>query len=126
MKKLLCINMLLACAVLFFSGCSKKDQFASKPRKVVYKITGSEGTMINTVIYTNETGEVTTIPGHSGSSWTSEEITIPGFIREITVGAVGTGPQELSTLTAQILISGDVKSENTAVGKALNPEATYN
>ena len=118
MKKVKLFCLFLLAIPFMVTSCSKDDETtpATEAKKVQYKIIGSEGVNISTVVYYDGESAVSKT-GDFGSEWTSEgEVTTKTPI----ISANGTGPNDGSTLKAQIIIDGKVVKESAAsTGKIL-------
>lgn len=123
--KLLSLTLFLGISVLLFS-CSKDDDDApSGSHKVVFKAVGSSGVNVGVAVYTDGSGKNESFTSLSGSTWTSEEYTIPASAQMVTFGANGTGPDANSTLVAEIWVDGVKKAEGKSTGTILSASANY-
>lgn len=114
------------CSILFISACSSKDSdpTPSGSKTVTYKIIGSEGVNIMSIVYYSGTSPVSK-SGDFGTTWTSDPITSNVFGISISANAIG--PSDNSTLKAQILENGKVIKENeVSTGKALSTTLSLN
>lgn len=123
--KLLSLTLFLGVSVLLFS-CSKDDDDApAGSHKVVFKAVGSSGVNVGIAVYTDGSGKTESFTSLSGSGWTSEEYIIPASAQMVSFGANGTGPEENSTLVAEIWVDGVKKAEGKSTGKVLSASASY-
>ncbi|GAA4211202.1 hypothetical protein GCM10022289_39830 [Pedobacter jeongneungensis] len=116
-------------ALVLFTGlmsCKKDDaETPSKSsHKVVFKLEASAGSNISTVVYGYDT-QVTTATSLSGTTWTSQEITVPAGTISLNIAAGATGANATSTLKARIYVDGELKSEGTSSGAVLSASASY-
>lgn len=106
------------------SSCSKDDDPAPgmEVKTVQYKIIGSAGVNINTVVYYDGDSPVSKT-GNFGNEWTSDE-NISSKTPIITANAIG--PNDDSTLEAQILVDGKVVKRTAASsGKVLQTNISF-
>jgi len=124
MKNLKTLSLLLIALTFVISSCSKDDDGSpgTEAKKVQYKIIGSTGVNISTIVYYNGDSPVSKT-GNFGSEWTSEA-NISAKTPMITAGAMG--PNDNSTLKAQIIIDGKVVKESAvSTGKVLHTNVSY-
>ncbi|WP_099365401.1 MmpS family transport accessory protein [Sphingobacterium sp. 1.A.4] len=124
MKNFKLLSLILLVLPIFFSSCSKDDGPSDDPveRKVQYKIIGSAGVNITTIVYYDGDTPVSKT-GSFGSEWTSE---VGVSTKTPMASANGTGPDDGSTLKAQIIIDGKVVKESApSTGKILQTNVSY-
>lgn len=124
MKKLTTLLLALFSLTLIFSSCSKDDDNGDPqgPKKVQYKIIGSNDVNITTIVYMEGDDHVTKT-GDFGKEWTSPEVSVKQ-IAIITANAHGT--TDNSSLKCQILVNGKVvKESGVSTGKILTTNTSY-
>lgn len=113
--------LLLTVAILIssaFISCSKNKD-SEVTYKVKYKVTGSAGVKISSLVYaTDGTGGMNTITDMNKQTFESEELTFAkkGYA---TMSLNARGPDASSTIKAQIFINGELAKESTATGTIL-------
>lgn len=123
MKNFKIFSLLLLALTFVFSSCSKDDEPTpgSETKEVQYKIIGSTGVNISTIVYYDGDTPVSKT-GDFGSEWTSEAKI---STKTPMISANGMGPNDNSTLKAQILVDGKVVKESAAsTGKILQTNAS--
>lgn len=123
MKNLKIFSMLLLALTFAFSSCSKDDDTPStENKKVQYKLIGSAGVNISVIVYYDGDSPVSKT-GNFGSEWTSDA-NISSKTPAISANAIG--PNDNSTLKAQILVDGKVVKESAvSTGKVLTTNISY-
>lgn len=124
MKNLKIFSLLLLALTFVFSSCSKDDDGTpgTGTKKVQYKLIGSTGVNISTIVYYDGDNPVSKT-GNFGSEWTSEA-NISSKTPTISANAIG--PNDNSTLKAQILVDGKVvKESGVSTGKVLTTNVSY-
>ncbi|MGV6943794.1 MmpS family transport accessory protein [Sphingobacterium kyonggiense] len=125
MKRLATLFLALFSLTLIFSSCSKDDDNNDPdggPKKVQYKIIGSNDVNITTIVYM-EGDDYVSKTGDFGKEWTSPEVSVKQ-IAIITANAHGT--TDNSTLKCQILVNGKVvKESGVSTGKILTTNTSY-
>lgn len=120
-KNLFLMTLLVGATSFSIISCSDKDNATPETggsAKVEYKLVGSEGVDITTIVYYADNSTVTR-SGNFGSTWKSDEVT--NDETRTIISANATGPSDQSTLKAQILIDGKVVKENpVSMGKILS------
>lgn len=127
MKKFPLVALLAVVVTLSFVRCSKDDDGGpAGSHRVVFKAVASENAQISTVVYTNESGDPTTVTGVDASTWTSEELTFPAATPLIAIGVNGSTTDDKSgELTVQIIVDGEVVKENTSTGPILSAQTSF-
>ncbi|WP_156309041.1 MmpS family transport accessory protein [Sphingobacterium endophyticum] len=118
MKNLRNLSLILLSLTFTLSSCSKDDEPTpgSETKEVQYKIIGSTGVNISTIVYYDGDTPVSKT-GNFGSEWTSEAKI---STKTPMISANGMGPNDNSTLKAQIIVDGKVVKESAAsTGKIL-------
>lgn len=121
-SKTLSLSFIVLAVTILFS-CKKEDN--SGTHKVKFKAETSSGAKLTSVLYTNETGDITTNSTLNSSSFSSSELTIPSSIPVITFSASGTGASAGSTIMVQIWVDGNLVKESVGTGTALSATTTY-
>jgi hypothetical protein len=124
MKDLKFYSLLLLALTFVFSSCSKDDETTpgSETKQVQYKIIGSSGVNISTIVYYDGDTPVSKT-GDFGSEWTSEAKI---STKTPMISANGSGPNDNSTLKAQIIVDGKVVKESAAsTGKILQTNVSF-
>lgn len=124
MKNLNFYSLLLLALTFVFSSCSKDDETTpgSETTQVQYKIIGSSGVNISTIVYYDGDTPVSKT-GDFGSEWTSEAKI---STKTPMISANGSGPNDNSTLKAQIIVDGKVVKESAAsTGKILQTNVSF-
>lgn len=116
-------------ALVLFTGLMscKKDERESPSKsshKVVFKLEASAGSNISTVVYGYDS-QITTATSLSGTTWTSQEITVPAGTISINIAANAIGANTNSTLKAQIYVDGELKREGASSGAILSASASW-
>ncbi len=124
MKNLRLFILALLSLTFVISSCSKDDDGTPSEgaKKVQYKIIGSAGVNISTIVYYDGDTPVSKT-GDFGAEWTSEA----GITAKTPmVTANGIGPTDASTLKAQIIVDGKVVKESAASsGKVLQTSVSF-
>lgn len=120
--KILSVSFVVLAATLLFS--CKKDDAKKASYEVEYKVTVSSGSL-NSIAYTNNQGDMTTLTSVSGTTWTSGKITVPSSVQAISAGGSGVSANASAVMTVQIIVDGEVKKENTSTGTIMSASATY-
>lgn len=118
MKNLRNLSLILLSLTFTLSSCSKDDEPTpgSETKEVQYKIIGSTGVNISTIVYYDGDTPVSKT-GNFSSEWTSEAKI---STKTPMISANGMGPNDNSTLKAQIIVDGKVVKESAAsTGKIL-------
>jgi len=124
MKNLRKVSLILLSLAFTFSSCSKDDDPTpgSETKEVQYKIIGSSGVNISTVVYYDGDTPVSKT-GNFGSEWTSDAKI---STKTPMISANGIGPNDNSTLKAQIIVDGKVVKESAASsGKVLQTSISF-
>lgn len=124
MKNLRNLSLILLSLAFTFSSCSKDDEPTSESEtvEVQYKIIGSTGVNISTVVYYDGDTPVSKT-GDFGKEWTSD---VKISTKTPMISANGTGPDDNSTLKAQIIVDGKVVKESAASsGKILQTNVSF-
>ncbi len=124
MKNLKIFSLLLLALTFVFSSCSKDDDDmpGTGTKKVQYKLIGSTGVNISTIVYYDGDNPVSKT-GNFGNEWTSEA-NISSKMPAISASAIG--PNDNSTLKSQILVDGKVvKESGVSTGKVLTTNVSY-
>ncbi|MGH2624898.1 MAG: MmpS family transport accessory protein [Sphingobacterium sp.] len=124
MKNLRNLSLILMSLAFTFSSCSKDDEPTpeSDTKEVQYKIIGSTGVNISTIVYYDGDTPVTKT-GDFGNEWTSDAKI---STKTPMISANGIGPDDNSTLKAQIIVDGKVVKENAAsTGKILQTNISF-
>lgn len=119
MKKSFLFFAFALLGIFLMGGCSKSDSPAGGSYKVKYKVVGSSGVKISTIVYgTDGTGGVKSISELGTQNYESDEYTFSnkGYA-SMSVQAMGTNSS--STLKAQIYVDGKLAKESSAEGKIL-------
>ena len=119
--KILSLSFIVLAVTVLFS--CKKDN--NGPHKVKFKAETSSDAKLSAVIYTSETGDITSNSSVNSSSFSSAELTIPSSVPVISFGANGIGASAGSTIKVQIYVDGVMVKENTGTGTALSATTTY-
>ena len=124
MKNLRNLSLILLSLAFTFSSCSKDDEPTpgSDSKEVQYKIIGSDRVNISTIVqYDGDTPVTKT--GDFGSEWTSDAKI---STKTPMISANGIGPNDNSSLKAQIIVDGKVVKENAAsTGKVLQTNISF-
>ncbi|GGI27615.1 hypothetical protein [Pedobacter mendelii] len=116
-------------ALMLFAGLMscKKDEGETSSKtshKVIFKLEASAGSSISAVVYGYDS-QITTATNISGTTWSSQEITVPAGTASLNVAASATGANANSTLKAQIFVDGELKGEGTSSGSILSASASF-
>ena len=121
-SKILSLSLILALTILF--SC-KKDNNSKSSHKVVFKATDSNGVTVNTAVYTDGNGKTETFNNLNAGAWSSTEYRIASSAKSVTFSATGVSADASSTLSAEIWVDGEKKSESKSTGKILTASASY-
>lgn len=122
--KFLSLALILSLTVLF--SCKKDENDApAGSHKVVFKLVGSSGVNLSTVVYSDGSGKTESFTSLSGSSWTSEEYIIPSSAQVVAFTSSAIGPDASSTMVAEIWVDGEKKAEGKSTGTVLGAAASY-
>jgi len=122
--KILSLSFIVLTVTVFYS-CKKDNDNKSGTHKVKFKAETSSEAKLSAVVYTNESGDVTSNSSLNSSSFSSAELTIPSSVPIISFRANGNGASAGSTLKVQIWVDGNLVKENTGTGTALTASTTY-
>ena len=124
MKNFFRLFVALVATTFVFQACSKdSDSSSDGTVKVTYKIIGSDGVNISTVVYYEGDAPVSKT-GDFGATWTSDEVTVDK--NKVVLTANATGPDDNSTLKSQVLVNGKVvKESGMSTGKILTTSVNY-
>ncbi|WP_333696532.1 MmpS family transport accessory protein [Flavobacterium sp.] len=108
---------------IIITGCSSDDN-SSNSRKVTFKVVGSNGANITTIVYAlnSETFPVLNV---NSSNWTSEEITLPADVNILSLSGNAIGSSASSSIRLEILVNGQVKKQQSASGTVMSTFTQY-
>jgi hypothetical protein len=131
MKRIILAGAVLFAATMLVTSCKKDSNNPASPiptasRKVKFKAFASSNAKVSIVVHTNDQGDSQTHSNVNAQTWESPEMTIPGSVPAVVIGANGqtNDLNENGTLTVQIIIDGKVVKENVSNGNVLSATAT--
>lgn len=123
-KKLLKSLLFVLLLTVTLSGCSNDDGNSSNERKVTFKVIGTNGANITTIVYALDS-ETFPVLNVNSSNWTSEEITLPADVNNLSLSGNAIGSSASSSIRLEILVNGQVKKQQSASGTVMSTFTQY-
>jgi len=125
-RRLPAFAMLLVCSMLLICCGKSKDSPSpsSQSHKLLFKAVASAGCDLTNVAYGTD-NDIVSRSSLSGTTWQSDEISVPAGTSVATIAIGADGVDASSTLTVQIYVDGKLKKEGKGYGENLEASATY-
>lgn len=123
-RKLLKNLLFVLLLTISLSGCSNDDGNSSNERKVTFKVIGTNGANITTIVYALDS-ETFPVLNVNSSNWTSEEITLPADVNILSLSGNAIGSSASSSIRLEILVNGQVKKQQSASGTVMSTFTQY-
>lgn len=106
------------------AACSSDNDNSIAGKKASFKVVGSNGANISTIVYAlgSETFPVTNV---NNTSWSSQEITIPNNVNTLSLSGNATGTSQSSSIRLEIYVNGQLKKQQTTSGTVMSTFTQY-